>query len=395
MHAGATDRLPAFMPPSITCHGHIHHDLLPTVQPTQSCPAISSHPPLGTPSRAIPPLNVTDEKNPYSSVHVTELANECASPTLSVLSESSSSSSPTMCASSHEIVPQSAPNSPNIHPIPNRIRSIPSASPLPVSTTHRRSTSCSTTRSGHASSRLSSLHSRPMATNISLPPSVSSRRVPEKRENLIALHREACRIFQNEDISKWNRSEHHPISSPTSISTAYFSPNGGNTPSDPGSPVASPVIHPQPDRSIDRESSLDIRSGHARMASHISAGSDVPHSRQASMTVIDWTSPSTRKREYEKIDRANRGFRGLWKRVAPRWFQPGDNRTPFFEEGKNGKANREGSVRRFRMDIQEDPSSESGLDGPRPSVERQWKRAGIDGSAARKRSRWACGPRSK
>jgi hypothetical protein len=72
-------------------------------------------------------------------------------------------------------------------------------------------------------------------------------------------------------------------------------------------------------------------------------------------TIIEWTSPSTRRREYEEIDRATSGVRGFWRRVAPRWCQFGNNsRVPFFEEGKNGKANYEGSVRRFRMDLPDD-----------------------------------------
>lgn len=68
---------------------------------------------------------------------------------------------------------------------------------------------------------------------------------------------------------------------------------------------------------------------------------------------MEWTSSSTRRREYEKIDRASRGIRGLWRRVAPRWCQGRNSRTPFFEEGKS---NREGSVRRFRMDLPSDDS---------------------------------------
>ncbi|THC91854.1 hypothetical protein EYZ11_008676 [Aspergillus tanneri] len=80
---------------------------------------------------------------------------------------------------------------------------------------------------------------------------------------------------------------------------------------------------------------------------------------QSSATVIDWTSPSTRRREYEKIDRASSGMRGFWRRVAPRWCQSRDNRTPFFEEGKDGKGNYEGSVRRFRMDLPDEPVTEN------------------------------------
>lgn len=75
---------------------------------------------------------------------------------------------------------------------------------------------------------------------------------------------------------------------------------------------------------------------------------------------MEWTSPDTRRREYEKIDRASSGVRGLWRRVAPRCFQSRDSRTPFFEEGKT---EREGSVRRFRMDIPEDEEPESDSQG--------------------------------
>lgn len=63
---------------------------------------------------------------------------------------------------------------------------------------------------------------------------------------------------------------------------------------------------------------------------------------------MEWTSPESRRAEYEKIDRAGRGVRGLWRRVAPRWCQTREARTPFFEEGNTC---REGSVRRFRMDL--------------------------------------------
>lgn len=84
---------------------------------------------------------------------------------------------------------------------------------------------------------------------------------------------------------------------------------------------------------------------------------------------MEWTSTSTRRREYEKIDRASRGIHGLWRRVAPRWCQTRESRLPFFEEGKTS---REGSVRRFRMDLpDEEPEIASGNSSPRdkPQVE--------------------------
>ncbi|OJD11475.1 hypothetical protein AJ78_07763 [Emergomyces pasteurianus Ep9510] len=81
------------------------------------------------------------------------------------------------------------------------------------------------------------------------------------------------------------------------------------------------------------------------------------------VTVIDWTSPSTRRREYEKIDRSTRGVRGIWRRIAPRWCQPGYSMTPFFEEGKGGKGMYEGSVRRFRMDVPDRDNKDNNNNG--------------------------------
>lgn len=86
---------------------------------------------------------------------------------------------------------------------------------------------------------------------------------------------------------------------------------------------------------------------------------------------MEWTSPSTRRAEYEKIDRASRGVRGLWRRVAPRWCQSRDSRAPFFEEG-NPKTDREGSVRRFRMDLPDEEESDRSM--PRAQLESWHKR---------------------
>lgn len=67
-------------------------------------------------------------------------------------------------------------------------------------------------------------------------------------------------------------------------------------------------------------------------------------------TVIDWTSPSTRRREHEKIDKSSRGFRGWWRRVAPRWCSSA-SRTGFYAGDDDSDA---GSVRRYRVDLPDD-----------------------------------------
>lgn len=71
-------------------------------------------------------------------------------------------------------------------------------------------------------------------------------------------------------------------------------------------------------------------------------------------TVTNWMSNDTRKREYEKIDRSTRGIRGMWRKIAPGFLQS-DQRTPFYEEGKE----HEGSVRRFRMDLPDDDDGDT------------------------------------
>lgn len=65
-------------------------------------------------------------------------------------------------------------------------------------------------------------------------------------------------------------------------------------------------------------------------------------------TVIDWTLPSTRRLEYREIDKSCQGFRGIWRRLAPRWCRR-NSRLSFFD----GKGSDEGSVRRYRLDLPE------------------------------------------
>ena len=92
-------------------------------------------------------------------------------------------------------------------------------------------------------------------------------------------------------------------------------------------------------------------------------------------TVIDWTSPSTRRREYEEIDKSCRGVRGLWRRFAPRWVRS-NSRLKFYDSDDGSDA---GSVRRYRLNLPEPEhddeknSPEDFEDGdvfPRPAIAR-------------------------
>ncbi|KAL2842490.1 hypothetical protein BJX68DRAFT_167459 [Aspergillus pseudodeflectus] len=193
-------------------------------------------------------------------------------------------------------------------------------------------------RRSPGNSRQSSLHShRRTGTTASL---TSVPDTPVRRENLLALHRESCRLFQDSGNTTNHRRSHSPPGTP---------PRPPRTYSDISTPPVTPILE-RPYSTFYPSLSSSPNNSNVP-AEHI----EITTSTQPEPTIIEWTSPSTRRREYEEIDRATSGIRGLWRRIAPRWCQFGNNsRVPFFEEGKNGKANYEGSVRRFRMDLPDD-----------------------------------------
>jgi hypothetical protein len=63
-------------------------------------------------------------------------------------------------------------------------------------------------------------------------------------------------------------------------------------------------------------------------------------------TVTSWTSNATRRQEYEKIDRAHSGLRGLSRRLLRNCTHAKTARRGFFTGDCDGD-----SVRRFRMDV--------------------------------------------
>ncbi|KAJ5964730.1 uncharacterized protein N7479_004606 [Penicillium vulpinum] len=241
-----------------------------------------------------------------------------------------------------------------------------------TSISHSRSASTSrgTVRS-RPNSRRSSFHSpRRAVPNAAIVPVTSPRSsTQDKRESLLALHRESCRLFQ-EGASNRSSTETRPSLHRTASAT-YRSQRESRASTDKGnSAPSSPITPSYSSFRFEKEYTSPTSTGashgvNSRNRSNTLPTSNHHHSPSSSSihvpaTVMEWTSPDTRRREYEKIDRASSGVRGLWRRVAPRCFLPRDSRTPFFEEGK---PEREGSVRRFRMDLPEDEEPES--DSPR------------------------------
>ncbi|BAE65310.1 hypothetical protein F9C07_5996 [Aspergillus flavus] len=347
-------------------HGHHHNNsnnsrplhIVQTITPTVLGPGTGIPPSCLAGSQLPPSLDISSNLNTLADTKATLELTEITVDT---------STSPV----SHDIADDmglnmevSSTTNPNVTPelspacdkprISKRKRT--SSPPSPSSTSpgdHRRSSSRSTRHSAQTA-RQSSLHSHRRAATITAPltPSVPSKDLEAKREDLLALHRESCRLFQ--DSERTIPTQYERASLPPTIHDSP--PHTVRTSSETGSPPVSPIFPTRFSTVSEDLTGPDNHKGPMLITNTIHDESYIPPI-QTSVTVIDWTSPSTRRREYKKIDRASSGVRGFWRRVAPKWCQFGHDRTPFFEE-KGGKGNYEGSVRRFRMDLPDEPAPE-------------------------------------
>lgn len=102
-------------------------------------------------------------------------------------------------------------------------------------------------------------------------------------------------------------------------------------------------------------------------------------------TTMHWMSPRTRKTQYERIDRANTGLRGLFKRVVPRCVSGPPTQT-FYENDKSDV----GSVRRFRMDMSEDDEVEDEKDNAALRMQRRKLTRTMTKKPEPKKKLWGC-----
>ena len=169
-----------------------------------------------------------------------------------------------------------------------------------------------------------------------------------KRQDLISFHQDSCRLFQSlEGTLSANCQGTRPIftrhySMPSSRSTSF------DEPADP------PVIQ-RPAESLQDHFEDPVRAnGGGEIPEHVPSTVSLPVSVEieesappvgpTAATVMSWTTAETRKQEYEKIDQAHRGVRGLWKKFTPKWCHSRNSRRKFFEGKCDGD-----SVRRYRM----------------------------------------------
>ena len=109
------------------------------------------------------------------------------------------------------------------------------------------------------------------------------------------------------------------------------------------------------------------------------------YSNHIPATTIDWTDPSTRRKQYYEIDRSCRGIRGMVRRLIPSRFGSSAGRIVFYDAEKSSDAD---TVRRYRMD---DDQYDSGLDeikGEKHCFGKDVVRTGRSGS--RQLKKWLC-----
>lgn len=178
--------------------------------------------------------------------------------------------------------------------------------------------------SSNTSSRKSSVVSHNKKSYMPTRPSISAGSGRGCTEDALVLHRQSVQLFA-------------PLSNLPSPPPALTLASRRHT-----SPAIHPVSHTSrrhqtvTQHSVDQAGSETLGDGPYQYDNFVPASS------------IDWTHPSTRQREYQKIDQSCRGLRGLWRRLAPRWCQGKSRHLDFFREGDKYDA---GSVRRYRIDM--------------------------------------------
>ncbi|KAF1848521.1 uncharacterized protein K460DRAFT_76171 [Cucurbitaria berberidis CBS 394.84] len=134
-------------------------------------------------------------------------------------------------------------------------------------------------------------------------------------DDVLALHFRSCSIFTNPSYHS-----HSGLPSPTLSQGEAFAIPGATS----------------------RFNSVDI---------DVAEETEIPKQSEDSIppvektnTTMHWTSPSTRQRDYKRIDKANSGIRGLVRRAMPRCVSGPQEK--FYDMDQSDA----GSVRRYRLD---------------------------------------------
>ncbi|KZF21430.1 hypothetical protein L228DRAFT_269808 [Xylona heveae TC161] len=199
--------------------------------------------------------------------------------------------------------------------------------PIPArSTSRQRRPSLSRPSLSSHSGLAQGLHYRLSQRSMTAPPTMGHDIQPDSP---LTFHYRSCQLFQSLEAGSNSGNQpamHYPLQN--SASHGPESLYSRTSHSDFATKAASPAL-----------------SSHGPQ-DHYDSTEEQP-TNDVPSTVIYWKSPSSRRREYAKIDKSHRGLRGWWTRWAPRWCR-GSSRQGFYDQEKNSEC---GSVRRYRMDL--------------------------------------------
>lgn len=228
----------------------------------------------------------------------------------------------------------------------------------------------------------------PPGPKAQIPQRRSSVPIRRKGQDLISFHRQSCRMFlslegtlatsqekrgetDRPSLTYGSASNDFPVSqsvvktengfaylTSTPSSSHYGFPRHSRRNS--SAPAPPPMQYPYCDGPSISNTTSSSLSSLACVSTSILNGKKTP-TRSATpprpplpVSVLSWTSAQSRRLEYEEIDRSHSGLRGLWKRTMPRWCHGRHSRTAFFD----GKSSDAGSVRRYRIDLDDDQAGD-------------------------------------
>ncbi|KAI9848455.1 MAG: hypothetical protein M1837_000250 [Sclerophora amabilis] len=185
-------------------------------------------------------------------------------------------------------------------------------------------------------------------------------------EKAVAVHQKSCQLFQSlgETIS-----HHHGASANTAPHQHHARTPTATRVAD--GDISGPTI----DRSFT-----------ARPRPHADVDVDVDVDVSPSSPIL-WTSHSTRRQEYAKIDRQHRGLRGWLRRWTPACLHRSSRRRGFYQEGAKMSSDTD-SVRRYRLDLPDSPTADE-EEKEKKEEEEKWGEE-VDGDFREKKRKVPC-----
>jgi hypothetical protein len=240
----------------------------------------------------------------------------------------------------HQTLPQAQDDADQNNRSLYKASSVKSVSSAPSSKSSRRDSAVSSSTQSRRKIKVtrSASHQGPRSASSSTAARPQTRRIPSsphvqtRKQNIeeaLALHERSIRIFG--PSSRPTTSSGAPMT-PTERPFLYRSTTTADVPLRRGDAPSGPVRSHTSPEDIPRNDIVE---------------EELQYDNFVPATTMHWTSAETRRKEYSKIDRSNKGVRGLMKKWFPKLTTRASD-SKFYDEKEGSTA---GSVRRFRIDL--------------------------------------------